>query len=234
MSRMSTSSLAICRMPVTRILDPPISVHATGTSTARTPVRCARCRSSTSKAHRRVLRSRNRRFPVRRPRSLNPHCVSRTAPPMTRTTRRWKALMRRLRCQLRRATAARCRCAREPAARRGAAAGSPCPWKQASSRCRSEKRVAPSASAMSSSCPRAHSMPSLTANPLPQFMGSRRSRTQSSESLRANASATSPVRSWLPSSTTMTSQVKAGLSASRFCRYSIASVSMAPRRPSSL
>jgi len=192
-------------------LEPGTSRHSTATSDTRAPVRAARSRSSTSAAQPWSRRLPKSTCAARRLNSLKPHCVSQTPPPPPPAAARARA--RKPQASAPRA-AARSAPRRDPNTATGAPASpsaAACPSAAAmarSSRSRSAKRVAPSASAISTRRPRDASTPAFTARPLPPFRGCRRTRTCPHPCRAAYPAATPNVPSVEPSSTTSTSQVK--------------------------
>mmetsp|Transcript_24160 Transcript_24160/g.52786 ORF Transcript_24160/g.52786 Transcript_24160/m.52786 type:complete len:210 (-) Transcript_24160:221-850(-) len=167
-------------------------------------------------------------------------------PPATSMTSMWKPQVRKLRKRLRLAAAACSRCARLPnaAPRLPPADVEPVmlllegfvTLDRASSRVsRSDMRVAPSASMNSSSSPRAHCMPRLTACPLPRLLDTLSTLTASKPYFLTYSAATLRVLSLLPSSTTIISYVKWGPRRLRLrCKKLIASSRVAESRSSSL
>ena len=159
----------------------------------------ARKTSSTSKAQRSMCRTSNSLRAAGRVKSLKPHCVSRMPPPPTITAMAvWKPQLRRRRRAVRCTLGAGCpplplspllplplprRCAREPMPTPSPEGGTTRATAVIRAS-RSAKRVAPSASAMSTHCPRARITPLRTAPPLPLLRCRFSSRTRASPSER--------------------------------------------------
>mmetsp|Transcript_40069 Transcript_40069/g.127533 ORF Transcript_40069/g.127533 Transcript_40069/m.127533 type:complete len:207 (+) Transcript_40069:131-751(+) len=191
-----------------RNLEPGMATQATGTSAARRPRSRARSASSRSKAHLWRCSDAKRCLPACARKSLKPHCVSRSGGQPARAERaRPKQAARAFSARDRPAASSALRWQREPKAICAPPSWS-CRPSACSSRSTSRMLVEPSASAISSSCPLAASMPTRTAKPLPRFATSfttRSSPWRGERSLCCDPTAAAKVPSVLPSSTTMTS-----------------------------
>eukprot|EP01137_Pigoraptor_chileana_P023066 Opistho-2@88771 len=229
---MRTRSFAICtELDSGDSFEPGISCQLTETSPIGIPWRRARKRSSMSKHHRSTCIAGKRRRAARRSNSLKPHCVSRM--PRTHScTSTWKPYMRIFRSTVRCATASSCRWARDPITTAPLALSNFAI--AASSFSRSDIFVAPSASTISNSRPRALNMPSLTAPPLPLLRSASSRRTLEAPSRDTYLPATADVPSRLPSLTMIISHEKFFTRVDRRSRYSIVSSSMTGRRSCSL
>mmetsp|Transcript_80655 Transcript_80655/g.224478 ORF Transcript_80655/g.224478 Transcript_80655/m.224478 type:complete len:215 (+) Transcript_80655:262-906(+) len=197
-------------------LDPGMSIQDTGTSAILLPKTRARSRTSTSKAQPWRWTEEKMRLPTSARKSLKPHCVSWICQPTSAQTRTSKASVTAF-CSLDVLGMDSSRkwyrdpktiCTPPSLPPRPATLGP----RARSRRSRSPIRVAPSASASSSSWPLAASMPACTAKPFPRFQLScnTRSSPQALPLRRPcprphDPSAAAKVASKLPSSTTRTS-----------------------------